>query len=94
MTGPEVFATMHAVEQGDTAESHVVVGKARAAGIGPSLNDDELFRALQAVHLAKANERERVLFDGPLWLSIAAKGMGAAAALTEILSYFGVHPTH
>lgn len=85
---------MYAIEQSDSAQAYVVVGKARSAGVGPSLNDDKLFRALQAVKLAQVANRARVLSASALWLSYAEKGVGLAAAVAEILDWFGVHPCH
>lgn len=65
-----------------------IVSRARAAGIAPTLNDDELFRALQTVHLADEVDRPRVLVDGPLWASYLKSGLDVAGALASIYSVF------
>ena len=65
-----------------------VVGRARAAGIGSSLNDDELFRALQSVHLAVPADRPGILTNGPLWASYAKTGLDIAGALASIIALF------
>ena len=93
MTEPGITVTANITEQPDSVDAHVVVEKARAAGIGDALNEDELYQALQAVYLAKASERERVVFDGPLWLSYAERGIKLASAVLDILKFFGVHPS-
>ena len=63
-----------------------VVENARAAGIGSDLTDDELFKALQAIHAAAPAERESVFRSGALWASYAKAGLDVAGGLASVYS--------
>ncbi len=66
----------------------VLVVHARALGVGDGLADDELFKALQAIHLATQAERPNVLKASALWASFAKLGLDVAGGLASVYSVF------